>query len=80
MIREIIKPTDNKLTIDLPEEYIGKEIEYIIFPVKNHDEKREEKHFNISALGGSLKQYADPQKTGLENKAWELHVMEKYSK
>ncbi len=76
MIREIIRPTDNKLTIDLPEEYIGKEIEYIIFPVKNHEEKTEEKNFDISSLGGSLKQYANPQKAELENKAWELHINE----
>ena len=81
MIREIIRPKDRNLTIKIPQEYVGKEIEYIIFPIKNHeDENIEKKDFDISSLGGSLKQYANPDKIELENSAWELHVMDKFSK
>ncbi len=82
MIREIVRPKDNKLTINLPQEYVGEEIEYIIFPIKKHKPEKDvkEKNMDIGSLGGSLKQYANAQKAELENKAWELHVMDKYSK
>ena len=38
MIREILKPKDTKLTIDIPESYIGKEVEFIIFPLNEQQE------------------------------------------
>ena len=34
MIREILKPTSNNLTISIPSEYVNKELEFIIFPMK----------------------------------------------
>ena len=43
MIREIIRPKDRNLTIKIPQEYVGKEIEYIIFPIKNHEDEDIEK-------------------------------------
>ena len=78
MIREIVKPKDNTLIIKIPQEYIGKEIEYIIFPLKNN--KNIEKITDISSLGGSLHKYANPDKRKLEDKAWDLHIMDKFSK
>jgi len=33
---------------------------------------------NISSLAGSLHHYADASKIKLEDKAWELHVEDKY--
>lgn len=33
---------------------------------------------DISTLGGILNKYADSSKIHLEDKAWEMHVMEKY--
>ena len=79
MIREIIRPKESSLTIKIPQEYIGKEIEYIVFPIKDN-KSEEKKNFDISSLGGSLNQYADPNKMKLEESAWELHVVDKFSK
>ena len=33
---------------------------------------------DISSLGGSLHKYADSSKMELEDKAWELHIKDKY--
>ncbi len=74
MIREIIRPKDSNLTIKIPQEYIGKEIEYIIFPIKDNNKIEEKKNFDISSLGGSLNQYADPNKMKLEESAWEIRL------
>jgi len=76
MIREIIKPKNSTLTIKIPQEYVGKEIEYIIFPVKSNSAPDS----GISAIGGSLHKYADSSKIELEDDAWKLHVVEKFSK
>ncbi len=40
--------------------------------------KKDEKKETISSLAGSLNKYADPSKIHLEDKAWEMHVTEKY--
>ena len=37
MYREIIIPTDTHQVIELPEEFIGKEVEIIAFPVENKE-------------------------------------------
>ena len=79
MIREIIRPEDTSITINIPKEYVGRKIEYIIFPLENEDllhEKTSQK--NISSLKGALHKYADPSKIELEDEAWKLHVKEKY--
>ncbi len=77
MIREIIKAEDTKLTIEIPQEYVGREIEYIIFPIKDHQRKENKE---ITSLGGILHQYADTDKQKLEDKGWELQVVDKFSK
>ena len=38
MVREIIRPSSNNYTIHIPEEYINKEVEILIFPC-SHSEK-----------------------------------------
>ena len=79
MIRKIIRPKKDSLTIKIPREYIGKKIEYIIFPIENHDENKGNE-FNIDTLGGSLRKYADQHKRDLEEKAWEFHVKDKFTR
>lgn len=38
MIRELIKPTDNKYTLNLPDEMIGKTIEVLAFEIDSKNE------------------------------------------
>jgi hypothetical protein len=45
MIREIVKPNNNNIVINIPDEYVGQEIEYIVFPLykdihQNHKKNR----------------------------------------
>ena len=44
MIRLIIKPTKKKYLIELPEEYMNKEVEVIVFPVQSFDDKGKRKN------------------------------------
>jgi len=78
MIREIVKPKDTNLTINIPEDYVGKRIEYIVFPLENDTDSEDNNIKNISSLKGALHQYADPSKIELENQAWKLHVQKKF--
>ncbi len=41
-------------------------------------EEQKSKSENIESLGGSLNKYADISKIGLEDNAWELHILDKY--
>jgi len=80
MIREIIKPTKNNINIQIPDEYINKKLEFIIFPLDEDENKREKSSTqnDIESLGGVFSKYADQSKRELEDKAWEMHVMDKY--
>ena len=80
MIREIVKPNNNNLVINIPDEYIGQEIEYIVFPLHKNIKENPKENIDIDSIGGILNKYADPSKRELEDKAWELHVMEKFAK
>jgi hypothetical protein len=44
VIRLIIKPTKKKYLIELPEEYMNKEVEVIVFPVQSYDDKGKRKN------------------------------------
>ena len=35
MLRTIIKPSSQKINLSIPDEYIGKEVEILVFPVNN---------------------------------------------
>ncbi len=75
MIREIIKPTDKNVNIQIPDEYINREIEFIMFPISEiSTQKKKDK----KSLKGSFSKYADSAKRVLENKAWQMHVVEKF--
>ena len=80
MIREIVKPKNNNLIINIPNEYIGKEIEYIVFPLHENSKNEQNIEMDIDSIGGILNKYADPSKRELEDKAWELHVLDKFEK
>jgi len=60
MIREIIKPQQTKIIINIPENYINKEIEFIMFPLqkdkKFHNDNISQPQSNITnSLFGALK-------------------------
>lgn len=78
MIREIIRPQQNQIILDIPEDYINKEVELIVFPLEENEKDKIKHKENILSLAGSLSKYADPSKIDLESKAWEMHIMEKY--
>jgi len=78
MLREIIKPKENNFTINIPNSYLNRKIEFIMFPIDEKEDISNIKKDNISILGGSLKKYANSSKIDLESKAWEMHIMDKY--
>ncbi|MCK5293321.1 MAG: hypothetical protein KAJ49_01620 [Arcobacteraceae bacterium] len=78
MIREVIRPQFNNFTINIPNSYIDREVEFIMFPLDEQDKVQEVKKEDISTFGGSLNKYSDLSKINLEDNAWELHVMDKY--
>ena len=78
MLREVIRPQDNNFTINIPNSYIGREVEFIMFPLDEKEEIQEMKKEDISILAGSLNKYADSSKINLEDKAWEMHILDKY--
>lgn len=42
MYREIITPTNTQQTIEFPEEFVGKQIEVIAFPINEKENLQEE--------------------------------------
>lgn len=77
MIREIVRPQNANIVIDIPQSYIGKEVEYIVFPIEIENE------INYKApqkkqLRGIFNQYKDNLKVELENEAWKLKIQKKY--
>jgi len=60
MLREVIKPQNNNFTINIPNSYINREIEFIMFPLDNEEitkiEDTPKSSKNITnSLFGSLK-------------------------
>jgi len=75
MIREILKPQKTQLTIDIPESYIGKEIELIVFPISEKIRtERIKKTKKKKSLRGVFSQYANKSKVPLEDSAWHQKV------
>lgn len=68
MIKQIVQPKDGTLVIDLPNDYIGKTLELLIFPFQSVKEKikqrKSKKQYNLSSLAGkwSSKESAEFEK------------------
>jgi len=77
VIREVIRPQGVQVTIDIPESYIDREIEFIMFPL---DESQHETHkrTNVTSLRGVFASHADKEKRHLEESAWQKHVVGHY--
>ena len=79
MIREIIRPQYTSLTINIPTEYIDKDIELIISPIEKHDiSKNDTIKKTKKSLRGVFDKYADKSKISLEDNAWQNYIIEKY--
>lgn len=78
MIREVIIPQDTHFTIELPQSYVNKKVEFIIFPVDEEEKETIYTKTNKPLIGGTLSHYSDKNKMDLEANAWEIHTMEKY--
>jgi hypothetical protein len=52
--------------------------QFIVTLVEQNQELISEKKEGIESLGGSLKQYANSAKSELEDRAWEMHIKDKY--
>jgi hypothetical protein len=55
MIRAVIKPQDSSFVIDIPNNYIDKEVEFIMFLLNESESVHKVKQQDISLLGRSLK-------------------------
>ena len=77
MIREVIRPQHTSITIKIPTSYIGRKVEFILFPLDEEENDKGVKHSQKS-LRGVFNQYADNAKLALENTAWQNHVMGKF--
>ena len=71
MIREVIRPQKTNITINIPTSYIGRRLEFIIFPLDEDD--KEIKYKGKKSLRGVFNEYADNSKLLLENNAWQNH-------
>ena len=81
MIREVIRPQQNSFTITIPNSYINKEVEFIMFPLDttNKQEIKDISEQNIKSLRGVFNKYANNSKIELEKNAWQNHIIEKYN-
>ncbi len=81
MIRKIIKPQQNQIILNIPEDYINKKVELIIFPI---EETIIEKNNNImknkKSLRGVFSKYADTSKVSLEGKAWQNYIINRINR
>ena len=73
MIREIIIPREREIILKIPEDYINREVELIVFPIDEQKKVTKNNRQNISSLAGSLSKYANPDKIELEDRAWGIN-------
>ena len=78
MIREILKPNSNNLTISIPNEYVNQEVEFIMFPLKKDKSVQKTKYQNSKSLRGVFNQYANNSKLDLEDNAWQNYIEDNY--
>jgi hypothetical protein len=75
MVIEHIIPLKNKVEVEIPPDYINKEVEIVIFPVEKAEKKKSKKG-NIRSLKGILgKADFNKQKKA---EAWESVVEKKF--
>jgi len=78
MIREIIRPQHTNFTINIPTNYIDREVEFIMFPLDEKEIAQDNKEKKKKSLKGVFSQYADSSKVTLEDSAWKNNIMDKF--
>ncbi len=78
MIREVIRPQYTSFTINIPTNYIGRKIEFIMFPLDEKEIVQDIKEGNKKSLRGVFNQYADNSKVSLEDGVWQKHIIDKF--
>ena len=78
MIREVIKPQYDNFTINIPKNYIDREVEFIMFPLDEKEIIQDIKEKKRKSLRGVFNQYADSSKISLEDNAWKNHIIDKF--
>ncbi len=78
MIREVIRPQYTNFSIRIPESYVGREVEFIMFPLDEKETIQNTKGKKKKSLRGVFNKYADSSKISLENSAWQNHIIDKF--
>ena len=76
MIREIIRPQYTHITIQIPTEYIDRDVELLLFPIDREEHTPKKK--TPKSLRGVFNHYADTSKVPLEDTAWQDAIAKKY--
>jgi len=79
MIRQILRPTTQEVTIKIPESYVGKDVEFLLFPVEVTTMSTTNSDVDIPSLRGTFHEYANPQKHKMEATAWQDHIKKEYT-
>lgn len=78
MTIEIHNPKIEELFVNQFKSDMKKFSQFIATLVEQNQELIPEKKEGLESLGGSLKQYANKDKKTLEDRAWEMHIKDKY--
>lgn len=73
-IREIRLAGTSQISLTIPPEFVGQQIEIIILPLQAQPAPKTHK----KSLRGCLKQYAKPELIADEKSAWQNAAVEKY--
>ncbi len=71
VVRTVQTVTNGRISLDLPSEFSGKEVEIIVLT-------RDAAKSTRKSLRGTLQQYARPELTPQESRAWADAVEDKY--
>ncbi|MBN2823846.1 MAG: hypothetical protein JXQ76_00865 [Campylobacterales bacterium] len=78
MTIELTNPKIEELFVERFKSDVRAFSKFISTLVEQNQELIPQKKEGIESLGGSLKHYADSTKQSLEDKAWEMHIKDKY--
>ncbi|WP_458701557.1 hypothetical protein ACKGJI_05415 [Sulfurospirillum sp. 1307] len=79
MIRKVVRPEHTNITIDVPTSYIGKDIEFIMFPLENQNQFEKSSLKSLESLRGVFAKYSKSANIEKEKNAWQMHIVEKYN-